>query len=208
METTNIRRANSGSFKKGQTPWNKGTNKGGRTDDGVRKGKQGFARRPVVSIRPDGSILKRYASMKEAAKAYGIDRHAIINACKGKFYCQGLMWKYEEDYVAWADYSYKRPTNRDKYGRIIKGQHFYAPIKPENRERAIERHREVSKRRIADPNDNWGKPHGRPVRCLTTGEDFPSITAAAEHFGVKRETLSSAMYRNCRLLRKYWFIRL
>lgn len=207
MEQARTHTPNSGTFKKGYTPWNKGTHKGGRAGL-AQKGKQGAVCRPVVAIAPDGTVAHRYPSVKEAARATGRGRCTITNACKGKNRCLGMVWKYEDEYVAWADYSYRPNNNRDERGRLVKGHGFRPRLSEKETQRKRERMRERSKSMCADPDNKWGKGTCHPVRCLTTGEDFPSVTAAAERFGVKPHAVTSAMHAGCRVKGKYRFARI
>lgn len=122
-----IRIPNSGSLKKGNTPWNKGC-KGksyrGNPSEYAKKGRQGFCSRPVLCLNPDGSVHARFPSVAAAAKAVGArDRHTITHACQGKFRCRGYKWYYEDEYVPWADYHYNFRHGRDAYGRLVKRQH-------------------------------------------------------------------------------------
>ena len=71
-----VRKANRGSFKKGRTAWNKG--KKGITGRKCGKGHQGFPPRPVIALNPDGTICKKFQSVKAAQEYFGLsDRHSI-----------------------------------------------------------------------------------------------------------------------------------
>ena len=65
-----IRVPNSGSLKKGNTPWNKGR-KGesyrGNPSEFTKKGRQGFCPRPVHCLNPDGSVHARFPSVAAGA---------------------------------------------------------------------------------------------------------------------------------------------
>lgn len=189
---------NSGQFKKGSTPWNKGTGKGGRKD--IRKGIQGFQPKKVIAINPDGSVYKRFDSVKSAVLFFGFsNRHPVISACQGKSFCRGLKLMYEEDFVPWADYRYRRPRGRDIYGRLEAGNGLcYSFRKPSEEYIKVKREkmRELSLRMSRDPNSAWGKGSKlKPVICIETGERFPSFVAASEKFGVKSSEISMAIKR-------------
>lgn len=188
---------NSGQFRKGFTPWNKGKKLGGRTD--AKKGVRGYQPKEVVAINPDGTVYKRFKSVKAAKDFFGLsDRHSITQACQGKYLCRGMRLMYGEDYIPWADYTYPKRRFRDIYGRLLPGHHntgFKSPTK-EQRKAMAERASKLSFKMAHDPNSNWGKG-GRlkPVICLETGERFPSYLAACEKFGLKSNQISSAIRR-------------
>lgn len=199
-----LRTPNSGSFRKGVIPWNKGR-KGqccrGRVREITTRGVQGFKCRPVLCLHPDGTIKARFPSVGAAAKAVGArDRHTITNACHGKYRCRGYKWYYEDEYVPYADYRYRLRTGRDAYGRLQKGNHLRigARLSPEAAERRREQARQRSFLMAHDPNSNWGKSFTKlkPVRDVTTMTDYPSIKAAASALGVPQHYISGAISRN------------
>ena len=193
-----IRKENSGCFKKGRTAWNKG--KKGITGRECRKGHQGFPPRPVIALNPDGTICKKFPSVKAAQEFFGLsDRHSIIKACQQKFFCRGYRLLYEEDYVPWADYRNTRSRFRDIYGRLLKGHHNSGFRKPsaEKLERKSKCASKRAKRMYADPNSKWGKPNGMiPVICVETGERFPSIKDCAMKLGIAPNQISAAITRH------------
>ena len=76
------RTANNGSFKKGNVPYNKGTNISSRKHH-TRKGVQGFLKRAVLMIAQDGSVVREFESVAECQKYLGLkDRHSISYAIK------------------------------------------------------------------------------------------------------------------------------
>lgn len=199
-----LRVANSGSIKKGNTPWNKGR-KGesyrGMLSEYVKKGRQGFCPRPVLCLNPDGSVHARFPSVGAAAKAVGArDRHTITHACQGKFRCRGYKWYYEDEYVPWADYHYNMRQGRDGYGRLVKGNTLRVGqnLSPEG----LAKRKEGARRRAMamnnDPNSNFGRNHdsSKPVRDLTTATDYPSVKAAAAATGIPQNQISGAVHRN------------
>lgn len=202
MNAIRIYDPNNGYFKKGMTPWNKGTNKGGRKNCS-EKGKCGFQPREVVAIGEDGNIIRRYPSVEKAKEALNVrDRHTIIRACKQKNLCRGLRLMYVEDYIPWADYHYKRSKNRDIYGRLQPGHHENARHKPSEAALASKKRkaRELSLKMAADPNNKWGKGNkAMPIYCVETKETFKSQTEAALHFGINSSQISAAItnHRRC-----------
>lgn len=197
MNTVRVYNPNSGQFRKGFTPWNKGTHEGGRTD--ARKKVRGYQPREVVAINPDGTVYKRFPSVEKAKDFFGLrDRHSITSACKGLYLCRGFRLLYGEDYIPWADYRYPKRRFRDIYGRLLPGHHNtgFRPLSEENRKKKSERARRQSEKMARDPNSNWGKGHRLiPVVCLETGEHFPSYKAASEHYHFRPNQISSAISR-------------
>lgn len=193
-----VHKANSGSFKKGYKPWNKGTK--GVTGRRNGKGHQGFQPRPVIALNPDGTICKKFPSVKAAQEYFGLrDRHSIILACQQKFFCRGYRLLYEEDYVPWADYHNKRPRSRDIYGRLLNGHHNVGFRKPsaEKMRELSKRSSELSKRMCADPNNLWGKSKGKkPVMVVETGKIYPSIKDCALDLNIPHNQISLAIKRN------------
>lgn len=193
--------SNSGAFRKGYTPHNKGK-KGKLSRDGefCTKGHKGFLRRPVVVINPDGTVKARYDSVAQCQRAFGVrDRHTVTKAAQGKFKCRGFRIMYEEDWSPLGDYRYKPTQGRDIYGRLTDGNVARAMarfVSPEARQRQRILSRELSLRMCKDPNSKWGKPKYKPVLCLTTGEKFKSVKEAAEHYGMPRHYISGAIHRN------------
>lgn len=197
-----IQKRNTGAFRKGLTPYNKGK-KGtcSRTDDFIVKGTQGFLPRPVVCINPDGSIHQRFASVKEAAKATGVkDHHSIGKACQGKFRCRGYKWMYEDEYIPWADLHYKPREGRDIYGRLLPGNKLRCGARETMSEEAKQRHDAISRanalRMVADPNNRFGKSTRKvAVTCADTGESFATIKEAGAHFHIAPSLISGAISR-------------
>lgn len=141
MNTVRTYNPNSGQFRKGFTPWNKGTNKGGRTD--ARKRVKGYQPREVVAINPDGTVYKRFKSVEAAKDFFGLsDRHSITHACQGKYLTRGMRLMYGEDYIPWADYRYPKRRFRDIYGRLLPGHHNtgFRPLSEENRKKRASAH--------------------------------------------------------------------
>lgn len=102
MNAVRVYAPNSGQFRRGFTPWNKGTGKGGRKD-AAQKGAVGFQPREVVAINPDGTVYRRFKSVEAAKDFFGLrDRHSITHACKGRFLCRGFRLFYGEDYIPWG----------------------------------------------------------------------------------------------------------
>ena len=199
-----IRVPNSGSLKKGNTPWNKGR-KGesyrGNPSEFTKKGRQGFCPRPVLCLNPDGSVHARFPSVAAAAKAVGArDRHTITHACQGKFRCRGYKWYYEDEYVPWADYHYNVRHGRDAYGRLVKGNTLRVGqnLSPEGlaKRRAEARRRAMEMN--GDPNSNFGRHYdkSKPVRDLTSATDYPSVKAASAATGIPPNQISGAIHRN------------
>ena len=194
----NTQRNGVGQWKKGLTPWNKGKHTGGRMGT---KGVQGYQSRPVVMINYDGSILKRFPSVKATQEYFGRkDRHSVIYACTRGTLCGGYRMMYEEDYVPWADYRYAKPRFYDSRGWLMKGHNYNfwkMKLTPEGREKQRATARRTARRLIDDPNNRFGKVnHEKTVVCVDTGEKFPSVTECAAHFRINRSQIGLAIKRN------------
>ena len=56
---------------------------------------------------------------------------------------------------------------------------------------------ERSKRMYADPNNKWGKPHGKKsVMVVETGNSYQSIKDCALDLGIPENQISGAIKRN------------
>lgn len=193
MSNTPLSRNAHGQWISGRTPWNKSTSKGGRKH-GTAKGHQGFLPRPVLLILPNGTVGARFASVKAAAKHLNRTTSAIVDSCLGRSLCCNRRLVYEEDYVKWADYSYKPHPNRTPEGYFFKGCRNLYRLSPEAQEQKRKRAQIQSAARAKDPNDKWGKGKAlKPVECITTGETFPSIKEAAQKCGISGSLISRAI---------------
>ena len=61
--------------------------------------------KPVVQFGKDGTLIKRFASGKEAARQTGFDHSHILECCAGKRYktVGGYVWRFDERSVALSD---------------------------------------------------------------------------------------------------------
>lgn len=201
MENERTYTRNASSFRKGMTPHNKGANTTSRVGEFIQKGHQGFKRRPVVAIAPDGTVERRFDGVEQCRMWLGLrDRHSVTRACKGLGKCRGYVLMYEEDWSRFGDYHYRPTPGRDIRGRLQKGHGlsamFYRRQSEETRETARTRHRETSRRLAHDRASRWGKGAPRKrVRCATTGERFDSIKEASLRCGVPANQISLAIRR-------------
>lgn len=193
----NPRRRNSGCYKKGMTPWNKGVKGTGRKH-AAAKDTQGFVCRPVVAVGHDGGIARRFASVTEAQQHFRCnDRHSITLSCQRGSLCRGVRLMYEDDYMLGGDYSYPVHRERDDWGRWLKGHKNIGHRKPDDEtiERLRQIRSETSKGMCANPNNGWGKGRNKPVICLNDGEHFASIKEAAARYSLNPSHISWAMSR-------------
>lgn len=193
----NTQRNGVGRWRKGFTPWNKGKHTGGRE---AVKGRQGYPSRPVVVINYDGTVLKRFPSVKATQEYFGRkDRHSVIYACTRGTLCGGYRMMYEEDYVPWADYHYAKPRFYDSRGWLMKGHNYNSwkmKLTPEGREKQRATARRTARRMVDDPNCRFGKVnHNKPIVCVSTGERFPSIKDCAIKLGIAPNQISAAITR-------------
>lgn len=173
-------------------------------------GKKGYKhpgkKRMVVAVNPDGSVAEVFEYIKDAVAKYGMDRHSITNSCKRGSICHGWKWFYEEDFrriYMNCEYEKLRFTldpNRDPVTyHYIKGHKAgsgYTRLTEEQKQKKIDHTRAAMKRR----KENGGyeeskKKLWKPVVCLNDGKEFPSITHAAEYYGIPRHQISGAIHR-------------
>ena len=193
---------NSGNFRKGMTPHNKGKKGACFREEHTQKGVQGFLPRPVVVLNHDGSVIAEYPSVGACAEALGCDRHSVTDACKGKYLCRGYKIMYADDWSPLGDYRYRPTRGRGVDGELLPGHglsRIYSKRKsPETRERMRRIAAETARRMCDDPSNPWGKgtANRKKVWCCTSGETFNSIREAAAHFGIPPYYISAAMGRN------------
>lgn len=168
------------------------------TRNNAKKGHQGFMKHPVIEINQDGTIRHRFNSIGECARILGIkQRHSISDNIKNGWLCGGHKLMYEEDYIKWADYSWKPRKGRDIHGRFINGhklRHVYKhkPISNAERERRVRLAREL----IDDPNCKFGKIKvNKPIKCVTTGKVFESVKDAGEYYNIPSKYISASVSR-------------
>lgn len=203
MERGSIEKKEKGSFKPGVLPWNKGKKGAGIGNLSAVKGTRGFPRKPVLVIGRDGKIIKRFLSVKAARECLGVrSNRSIRDACLGESLCRGYKLLYEEDYVGWAEYSYKPTPGRDIDGRLQPGHHVNILMrKPsaETRKKMTKKKQDVSRMMFMDPCSRWGKGIGQPVMCVDTGEHFRTVKEAAKRFGINANYISSSMNKGWRV---------
>lgn len=152
------------------------------------------AKHPLYALAPDGSIYARFASVSAAARHLHRTRVSIIRACTGRGLCCNMKLIYEDDYIQWADYSYKPHRHRGKRGQFLPGHRHYATRSSHALQRLRDSSRATALRLARDPAIPFGKGSPlKPVICLTTGEQFSSIRSAAETFHIHPARLSSAL---------------
>lgn len=161
MRYEHVRTRNAYTIKKGHIPWNKGIKgSGGRSGE---KGKHGFQPRAVLWMNYDGTVKHRFESVKEAMAYFEVCRKSVTAACYGKFLCRGAKLVYEDEYVGWADYSYRPAAGRDIYGRLLKGHHNNAT----NRKmKAAGEHFRLNPANISGAIGRNGRIHGLKFRYV------------------------------------------
>lgn len=90
---------------------------------GLHVGKDSVRARGCVQYSHDGKFVKRWGSLSDAAREYGVHYSCILRACKGKQkQCVGYIWRYEgDDSVADAmlvlhkPYTYTMSEERKKH---------------------------------------------------------------------------------------------
>lgn len=166
----------------------------------TQKGHKGFLPRPVVVLNPDGSIFRRFPSVGATQNFFHLKRRSSVSsACQGKSFCRGYRMLYAEDYIPAADYHYTRRRFRDDHGHLLPGHQLALlrkePSEETKRQKSL-RAAEIARRLAQNPSSRWGKGSPlKPVRCIETGEEFPSITAAADKLGASAAYLSFSIAR-------------
>lgn len=157
---------------------------------------------PVVSLDTDGSVLERFAFIKDAVAKYGMDRHSITKSCRHGKVCHGWRWMYEEDYERMVkegrqeELRYTRDPNRDPTtNHFVKG-HKMGNGRDRMTEETKERLRGSARDRMTKLHrEGRVRHHRKAVVCLTDGQVFPSIKVAADFYGLRPNTLSTALSR-------------
>lgn len=193
------RRANDGSFKKGNVPYNKGTNISSRKHH-TRKGVQGFLKRSVLMIAQDGSVACEFESVAECQKYLGLkDRHSISYAIKKQQLCAGHKLLYEDDWSPLGDYRWRPTIGRNIDGSLKKGHPwsslYNSRMSEEMKEKRRKASSEQSKRMADDPNSKWGKGVQKPILCITTGIRYESIKQASSQLNIPANYISAAILR-------------
>lgn len=172
-------------------------------------GKKGYRhpgrKHAVVAVKPDGSMGGFFEFIRDACLAYGMDRHSITDSCRRGTICHGFRWMYEEEYRKYFLYgrtdelAYTLDPNRDRVTyHFKKGHHIGSNMWSEETKRQVyAKLSELSRKRAADPDSNWGKGNRRrkPIRCVTNGRDYGSIKEAAAELGLRPAHISGAISR-------------
>ena len=158
---------------------------------------------PIVAIDADGSMCGYFDGIVYAARKYHLTAGKISEACKtGRIY-YGLKWMYDEEYrKLWLEgRTHELAFKRTKYNQPMKkGTTAFKPMSEwseESRQRRKKKYSETAYRLVHDPNCRFGKVTSRkPVLCVTTGTEYPSIKAAALALGIPKNQISGALTRN------------
>ena len=169
-----------------------------------KKGFQGWLPRPVVAVKPDGSMGGYFESISAAVRLYGMDRHSISDSCRKGSICHGFRWMYDEEYREyWMNgqthkLAYKLDPYRDRltyhWLKGHKGGNSYAKLSEERKQQLRKARREDAVRLRKETL--FGHPEItqiKAVRCITTGENFPSLTAAGKHYGIRPCRISESI---------------
>lgn len=138
----------------------------------TKTGEKSVRKRPVLQIAPVTlEVVARHWTAREAAATVGASINGIATVCRKSGNetkaSRGFFWCYEDEYDP-SDFEQYRGVEFTKEGKLPRtvGDRV-------NHTKLTEE----AKRKI-------GKLHSRPVTCVETGEEFPSIQNAAEKYGV------------------------
>lgn len=171
-------------------------------------GKKGYKhpgrKHAVVAVKPDGSMGGFFEFIRDACTIYGMDRHSITNSCRRGTICFGFRWMYEEEYHKYwlqgrtHELAYQLDPERDRRTYRWKKGHSAG----NGRDRMSAEIKERLSRQSAETMTRLHRegripsPPLKPVRCLTTGTDYPSVKAAAAATGLNPCHISGAIARD------------
>lgn len=152
--------------------------------------------RECVLIYPSGKTVI-FPSRTACEKSLGARRLSVTRAISTGGYVRDLKVIDIDDYSPMADYRYRPTTVKQRrvLGRRRNG------TSDETRRRLSEfgKRNIVRQRRLGQL-----KPHGKHVVCYATGETFPTIRAAAAHYGIQEGYLGYCL-RKGRKCKDKWF---
>jgi hypothetical protein len=68
----------------------------------VRKTTDKYNRKPVIQLKLNGEFVKEWKTAAEACNTLGLDKSAVLRACKGKQKrAYWFVWKFKDDYDKW-----------------------------------------------------------------------------------------------------------
>lgn len=160
-------------------------------------------KRSVVAVNPDGSVAGYFECIKDAVEKYGMDRHSITDSCRLGTICRGLRWWYEEEFREiylrgeLDKLKYTLDPNRDRLTYHFKKGHKFGNGWDKCSEEKKEKRRELARKRaiqmIQVGGSNFAKPKmKKPVRCITTGNDYDSLKECSEVTGIPSNQIGRA----------------
>lgn len=171
---------------------------------GIKGYKHPGKKRAVVAVNPDGSVAGYFEYIKDAVAKYGMNRHSVTNSCRRGTICRGLKWFYEEDFRRiyesgeFEKLKYTLDPNRDRMTYHFKKGHkanLGIYWTDERRRKRAEDIKVVIKRRIENgAYKEAAKKLHKEVINIDDGTVFPSVKAAAEYYGIPRNTISMCMH--------------
>ena len=160
----------------------------------------------VVSVNPDGTVDAVFNRAADAAKLYGVTAGTINRYCREGAIGQGKRWLYEEKFremymTCQVDkLQFTLPADYDP-----KRKYFYkGHTKGNGWSKRSEESKENSRRifsKLAEAINRDGRnrlgayKRGKPVVCLTDGNEFPSISHAADYYGIPRGSVRYCAHR-------------
>ena len=153
------------------------------------KKRGGVPLRAVVSINPKGEIHGAFESISQAAKLYGSNIQSVWKALNYGTYFRKLRWMYEADYrELWMQGRTHELVYNRKQEFSEKVKEGIGNMTPEQKAEHNRNKSEARKKYLNEHPDAFDRfahhQKCRAVRCETTGEEFESIKACAEHYGL------------------------
>lgn len=160
----------------------------------------------LVAVNPDGTVYAVFNNSREAAKIFPVTADSINRWCFRNNIGYGKKWFYEKDFrqiymnceieklqfTLPEDYlpgrSYLRKGHKHGNGWEKRSEEDKQKTREHARERAL-------KLNASKANLKGAKPNKKPVVCVTDGRVFPSISEAADYYGMPRNHVAMSLYR-------------
>jgi len=157
----------------------------------------------IVAVGNDGAMAGYFEKIMDAVRKYGFTAGKLGEAIKtGKVY-YGFKWMLDDDYKKlWLEgKTHELAFERTKYNRpMTKGTTPFKPMaewSDESKRKYRESQSRKAKRLWHDPNCKFGKcVVKKPIVCVNTGVEYPSIKQAARELGIQSHQITGAISRH------------